>query len=299
MSRRRPQEEHVNHEGWAIPYGDLVTLLLAFFVVMYAISSVNEGKYRVVADSMAEAFGGAPKAGAALTVTQALEAVPQPNALAMVAFESDADVGDVRRHQAANGSPIGPLAQLVQLQRAAQAQRESERLRQIAREIETEMAELIDRSEVTVRRTDLWIEIEIKSDMLFGSASAEIAPGALATLARVAGVLAPFPNPIEVEGHTDDLPIASALYPSNWELSAARAASVVKLLIGRGIEARRLSVIGYGAERPKVLNAGPGERARNRRVVLAVTALPLPSAASDTGTTAAATPAAARVPGQG
>jgi chemotaxis protein MotB len=277
MARRQKHEEHANHEAWAIPYGDLITLLLAFFVVMYAISSINEGKYRVVADSMAEAFGGSPRPVASVPLTEALRNTAQPVDASMmpVGQMSDSDFGSQRRQLAHAGGPVGPLAQLAQLQRAAQAQREAERLRNIARQIETSMAELIDRDLVTVRRTEFWIEIEIKSDVLFGSGSADIAATALPTLAQVGAILKDFPNPVEVEGHTDDLPIASAVFPSNWELSAARAASVVKLLIAEGIAARRLSVIGYGAERPKVANANAADRASNRRVVLAVTAMPL------------------------
>jgi chemotaxis protein MotB len=87
---------------------------------------------------------------------------------------------------------------------------------------------------------------------------------------KVAKILAPFKNPIQVQGYTDDRPISTALYPTNWELSAARAASIVRLLIGNGIAPQRLAVVGYGAYQPVVDNTSDVNRARNRRVVLLI-----------------------------
>ena len=123
---------------------------------------------------------------------------------------------------------------------------------------------------MTIRRSDFWIEVEMKTDILFPSGSARLADSAMNILEQLGGVLAPFPNPIRVEGHTDNKPIKTALFSSNWELSAARAASVVRVLANHGIESGRLAVIGYGEQRPLKANDTTEGRNSNRRVVVVI-----------------------------
>ena len=119
---------------------------------------------------------------------------------------------------------------------------------------------------VRVRRSDSWVAVDISTDILFGSGVARLSPAALAALQRLADVLKTFPNAVRVEGHTDDRPINTAAFPSNWELSAARAASVVHLFMDRGIAAQRLAVVGYGEFRPTTPNTTAAGRNANRRV---------------------------------
>jgi chemotaxis protein MotB len=270
MARRRRQEEHTNHEAWAIPYGDLITLLLAFFVVMYAISSVNEGKYRVLSDSLSAAFRGTPHRiepvqagdpamGAASTVgigrvSQAgfdasarsmLERVPVPGVNGVSADNDAASLASV----------------------TAERQR---RLDAIAAAVETTMQELILSDQLEVRRTDAWVEVEIRTDLLFASGSAELGRAAIVAIERLADLLRTSPNPIRVEGHTDDRPISTAAFPSNWELSAARAASVVRVLAARGVDPARLAVLGLGEFRPVQPNTTAEGRRANRRVLLVI-----------------------------
>ncbi len=236
MARRRRHEEHENHERWAIPYGDLVTLLLAFFVVMYSISQVSEGKYRVLAESMNAAFRGTPT-----TV-------------------SPIQVGD---HAAT--TLAAPLVQLP-------ADQKLMALRQLAQQAEKAMAPLIMQGLVDVSRGDGKLSIAIRSDILFGSGSASLAAEAQPVITLLGKVLASFPVDIRVEGHTDNVPVAGGQYPSNWELSAARALSVVHLLIQDGVPPERLSAVGFGEFHPVVPNTTPDGRNANRRVVLSVEA---------------------------
>jgi len=116
----------------------------------------------------------------------------------------------------------------------------------------------------------MWLEIELSSNLLFASGDSLPSNPAFGLMEKVAKILAPFKNPIQVQGYTDDRPISTALYPTNWELSAARAASIVRLLIGNGIAPQRLAVVGYGAYQPVVDNTSDVNRARNRRVVLLI-----------------------------
>ncbi|MGV8958980.1 MAG: flagellar motor protein MotD [Stenotrophomonas sp.] len=270
MARRKPHEEHGNHEAWAIPYADLMTLLLAFFVVMYAISSVNEGKYRVMADALTTAFGGAPR-----TVTQVQVGNQQ---LQGGGFDSPS----VIRAPSMTGGAVADPTQLpsmasqmrmpVSMHNTEQLQRAERQLARIANRLSEALAPLVKRGVISVRRTELWIEVEINSDILFGTGSAALGSEAKETLSKLAEVLADTPNGVRVEGHTDDLPIATALFPSNWELSAARAASVVHLFADHGIQPQRLAMVGYGQFRPRASNAQAEGRNRNRRVMVIILA---------------------------
>ncbi len=270
MARRKPHEEHGNHEAWAIPYADLMTLLLAFFVVMYAISSVNEGKYRVMADALTTAFGGAPR-----TVSQVQVGNQQ---LQGGGFDSPAVIRAPSMTGGATADPTqlpsmaSQMRMPVSMRNTEQLQRAERQLARIATRLTEALAPLVKRGVITVRRTELWIEVEINSDILFGTGSAALGADARQTLSKLAEVLADTPNGVRVEGHTDDLPIATALFPSNWELSAARAASVVHLFADHGIQPQRLAMVGYGQFRPRESNALAEGRNRNRRVMVIILA---------------------------
>jgi len=260
MARRHKHEEHANHEAWAIPYGDLITLLLAFFVVMYAMSSVNEGKYRVLSDSLVAAFNGAPKT---LEPIQVGEKQLGPGADAALNLVRQPMIETQPRRSIA---PIGMAQMSMPTDPAAQR----DELAGVANEVEQSMSDLIDRELVTVRRHGKWVEVEIKTDILFPSGVATLSPAAEQVLQQLAETLKPFPNAIRVEGHTDNRPISTSAFPSNWELSAARAASVVHLFTRAGMDPARLAVIGLGENRPAQSNATPEGRNANRRVLLVI-----------------------------
>lgn len=279
MARKHKHEEHTNHEAWAIPYGDLVTLLLALFVVMYAVSSVNEGKFRVLSDALSVALGGPPRSLQPIQMgenksrgtdnDQKMSVLPTP-AISQT-------LGGVTRDMHAARSLPGPIKSLIPQHQVNESGNTgyasgAKNLKRIAAEVEASMTELIKQGLVVVRPGETWLEVEIKTDILYSSGSAEIATAALPTLQKLVEILKPFPNVIRIEGHTDDRPISTRVFPSNWELSAARAASVVHLFTQRGLDPIRLSVEGLGEYRPVADNATVEGRNRNRRVILVVLA---------------------------
>jgi chemotaxis protein MotB len=152
-------------------------------------------------------------------------------------------------------------------------------LRQMTEDLQNAMQVLIDQDMIRVQRAPSWVEVEIKTDILFPSGSAEIETAAVEILESLAAILAERPYPIRIEGHTDNRPIKTAQFPSNWELSAARASRIVRLFEQRGITASRMVVAGMGENQPLADNATPDGRNRNRRVALVI--LGAPPAAGD------------------
>lgn len=270
MARRRRPEEHANHEGWAIPYGDLVTLLLAFFVVMYAISSINEGKYRVLSDSLIAAFRQPPKAVEPIQIgdpvmsqrSSRILMIERPSIVDSPAVPSASSGTQAQRQ---SSPAVSVLDDLLGPDRASV-------IATIAAAIKEALKDLLDQGLVSIHFNELWLEVEIKDSILFSSGSAQLEPRAQPILKSVAEILRDFPNPIRVEGFTDDIPITTLLYPSNWELSTARASSVVRLFAREGVAPARMSALGHAEFRPVASNATGEGRAQNRRVVLVVMA---------------------------
>lgn len=237
MARKRYEEGSENHERWLISYADFITLLFAFFVVMYAISVVNVGKYQVLSNALGTAFGGKPATPHASTTIEEL-----------------------------------PLTSLIVRKRQEAARRERERLQVLARSLNTALAPLIKNGKVTVTQTAQGVKVDINASVLFAEGQAELGPEAQVTLGMVAALLKNDSHAIQVEGHTDTRPIANSAYPSNWELSAVRASSVVRLFIDGGIAATRLTAVGHGANQPVASNEMEAGRARNRRVSVTILA---------------------------
>ena len=160
MARKHEHEDHVNHEAWAIPYGDLVTLLLAFFVVMYATSSVNEGKYKVLSDSLNAAFRGAPRTMEPIPVG---DKPAKAKADDTVAGIKPAQILKLEAERAAEQKDQQTLAENAALQG---------HLQKMSDDLETAMQELIDKEMIRIQRAPSWVEVEIKADILFPSGSA-------------------------------------------------------------------------------------------------------------------------------
>lgn len=255
MARKKKHEDHVNHEAWAIPYGDLVTLLFALFTVMYAMSSVNEGKFRVLSDAMIAAFNGAPRSMHPVNLGE-----PEPGKggeKPLVGITPTALI-KIKSQDTVTPIPKPPSEELPGS------------LIRMERQVQDAMRALIDAKLITVKRESMWLEIEINTDILFPSGSGAFSSSAEPVLDKLAEVLKPFPNPIRVEGHTDDRPIHTAAFPSNWELSAARAASVVHQFTKEGIDPLRLEIVGFGEFHPRQANTSAEGRNANRRVAVLV-----------------------------
>ncbi|MBL8423451.1 MAG: flagellar motor protein MotD [Candidatus Accumulibacter phosphatis] len=245
MARRKRVEEHDNHERWLVSYADFITLLFAFFVVMYALSSVNEGKYRILSSSMVSAFRNVPVNSSGQTPM----VVPTPASVTKASLASKAQ--------------------------EAVKQKQREKMRNVAKEILEVMAPLIEQGKVRVLETSRGVTIEINDSILFSPGQAVLQPQLIKAMQSVAEVLVAADFPITIEGHTDNVPIKNTQFPSNWELSAVRATTVLRLFADAGIAAGRLTAIGYADTRPVEPNLLADGRARNRRVnILIDSAIP-------------------------
>ncbi len=293
MARKPKHEEHENHERWLVSYADFITLLFAFFVVMYSISSVNEGKYRVLSDAIVAAFKDSNKSLKPIQIGKIARSPQSAN----LEFKDTANPisvpeGPVKMPSRANKTEGHYKEDEIEFSEFPMADERldnlgegnnggldgsnkesaSAQLNRLANDVKAAMQPLIDRDLISVKRNKRWIEIEIKTSILFASGSARMQEQSLPVLEALARILRAFPNDMRIEGYTDNLPIKSQIYPSNWELSAARAASVVRLFESEGIAPERMAAIGYGEFRPLVSNDTPEGRIKNRRVVVVISA---------------------------
>jgi chemotaxis protein MotB len=242
MGRRTRHEEPENHERWLVSYADFITLLFAFFVVMYAISTLNEGKYRSISDALLQAFH------------RDRVATAQSTGLAPI-------------NRTTSFVPAPPAQRPVDLLRKRDEER---KMQGLANRIRDALHKLVASGQVRLTQLPHGIAVEINASLLFAPGQASLEPDSIAALTALAGTLADGDYQIRVEGHTDNIPIASALYPSNWELSSARASSVVRLFVSASVPAGRLCAIGYAEHRPVESNDTVEGRARNRRVALII-----------------------------
>lgn len=277
MSRRNRYEEHENHERWLVSYADFITLLFAFFVVMYSISSVNEGQYRVLSDSIVSAFHNTKSS---LEPIQVGELVRSP----LLMSEQITDVSEmpddvITPLMIKFQQPGNEVDEAVEQEKPEDESFTEKSLNAAEDEINAlgdnvaeRMDDLIDEDIINIKRNKFWLEVEIKSSLLFPSGSSALIPDAIPVLQQLAETFVDLPNRINVEGFTDNKPIKTFVFPSNWELSAARAAAVVRLFEQSGIEPWRMASIGYGEYQPISDNDSDEGRAKNRRVVLVVMA---------------------------
>ncbi|OGT21940.1 MAG: flagellar motor protein MotD [Gallionellales bacterium RIFOXYB12_FULL_54_9] len=249
MARRvSKHEEHDNHERWLISYADFITLLFAFFVVMYSISSVNEGKYKTFGDSLSIAFS-QQTGTSAINISQNQTGkigIPQEGARNKVLVDKQ-------------------TANLVE-----QKHKMQERMKGVEGSLHRVMAPLIAQGQVGVHQTKRGVAIDISASTLFKEGEVRLQPGALESLQQVAQVLSKENLAIEVEGHTDDVPIKNIQFPSNWELSSGRASTVVRMLVTYGVDEMHLAAVGMAANQPIEPNDTPEHRAKNRRVSITI-----------------------------
>jgi chemotaxis protein MotB len=277
MSRWRRQEEHENNERWLVSYADFITLLLALFVVMYAISQVNEGKTQVLANSLISAFGNQS------THRNFITAVPDPLPRKREPKRDPKHDSERDAKPDSRPDPAGDYLAIKKARDFAEAQREGQRQQQeemeaVARDIMaafTPFASLIESGQVRVVQSNLGLGVEINARVLFAPGQAVLQENSSRILEAVAEVLKDSNHAIQVEGHTDNIPIVTEKFPSNWELSAVRASSVVRLLVGSGLDAARLTALGYGENRPVDSNDTEEGRSRNRRVTVLILSAPL------------------------
>ncbi len=242
MIRRKLDDDEDSSDRWLVSYADFITLLFAFFVVMYSISSVNQKKYRQLSSSINTAF---------INEKQATPSNAMQNGK-----HHAANTASTKAEQAAQ-QPDSDLEAL---------QRERAAMTALGANLSNQLAPLINDGKVRVAQNNRGIRIDINDNLLFSPGSAEMAKSADAVLGDIAKLLLPNSRAIQVEGHTDNLPIHSSAFYSNWELSAVRASSVVRKFTDLGVGDFRLSALGFGSTHPMTDNDTAESRAKNRRV---------------------------------
>ncbi len=247
MARKRKPEEHENLERWLVSYADFITLLFAFFVVMYAISQVNEGKYKVLSDALLQAF----------------QSTAAPTPQQRMAMIEDKPQSVMPKQQSVLPNKKNEM-------QSPQLKKETEKMKGIAKDIMKVLERLVKSGQVKVTQSSRGIAIEINASVLFASGQANLEGESLKVLKAVAEVLSEVENNIQVEGYSDNAPINSPMYPSNWELSSARASGVARLFVENGIASERVVVLGYSENRPVDTNETAEGRARNRRVTVMI-----------------------------
>ncbi|MGH9500027.1 MAG: flagellar motor protein MotB [Terriglobales bacterium] len=251
MSRRKKQHGPVNHERWLVSYADFITLLFAFFVVLYASAQVDNKKIARVSAAIEGGFqqlgafsgdsGGPPQRGTANQAPMILPEAAPPS---------------VPDHKAGDGGSFGPPD-----------------VAKLKRELEQALGEEIKKHEIEMRVTPEGLVVSLREVGFFHSGDATLLTGGRTTLTRIAKVLNAQGFHIRVEGHTDNIPIHNRHFKSNWELSTARATEVVSLLIEKhGFDPRQISAAGYSQYRPIAANNTDEGRQTNRRVDVVVVA---------------------------
>ncbi|MDC8444349.1 MAG: flagellar motor protein MotD [Nitrosomonas sp.] len=246
----KEDDAHENHDRWLVSYADFITLLFAFFVVMYATSSLNEGKYKILSNSLVTAFKS--------TASHMDTGQPQ---IAQSIIKTEPDGAMIKIMEKENG-------------RTEQGQRveRKETLRSMAKDILHALEPLVNNGSVTVTQSAIGITVEINASVLFPPGEALLEENSIEALRAVAKVIRGHDHEIHVEGHTDNIPIHTIHFPSNWELSTARASSVIRQFIENGVDAARLTAVGYGENRPVDSNETSEGRKRNRRVSIMILA---------------------------
>ena len=236
------RDARAGRDRWLVSYADLVTLLLAVFTTLYAASTIDARKLDPIAASFRNAVD------------------PQP--VVASPTRSGADLYGPRMGKPAIVPPVEIVSRLMAFEDLKT--RMTHELQDAVRE---------QRLEIAVDGRGLVLSLPEQATFPLGTA--DVTPAARELITRLADKIVQLPNLIRVEGHTDDVPIRTARYASNWELSTARASAVVALLIGSvGIDPARLSAAGYGEFHPRVPNSSPENRARNRRIDLVVMEAP-------------------------
>jgi len=255
--RRKRKHVHQNHERWLVSYADFVTLLFAFFVVLYASAQVDKRRVGQLAMAIQVAFQQMGIFDASNTKPEVANSEPMPFSKVQM-IENSERVQAMGRlvntpHGALGGSPDRPDMQDVQKQ------------------LETALAAQIKNHTISVTPTKEGIVVSLREAGFFDSGAVVLRPEAEPTLAEFVKVMAPLRIRIRIEGHTDNVPIHNGRYGSNWELSTARATEIIRLFITKyGMAPARLSASGYAEFYPVASNLTPEGRAMNRRVDLVI-----------------------------
>jgi len=249
MARAKKQAAPENHERWLVSYADFITLLFAFFVVMFASSQTDKSKAKQVSDSVREALenGGVPSA-----VREILGGTVDEKGKGNAQMRGP---GGAQRSQKETKPPAPEVGELLpSLQFLSQ-----------------ELNEEIKSGKIELRLEPRGLVVSLREAAFFPSGGDSVDQGSLSSIQKVAGVLRTLPNPVRLEGHTDSVPIHTARFRNNWELSAARSITMLDVLsVKLQLPAGRFSVAGYADTAPVASNDDAEGRARNRRVDIVI-----------------------------
>lgn len=249
--KRGGDEEHENHERWLLTYADMITLLVAFFIMLYAMSIVNQTKFQQLALSVRSGFGSSMTQGAPTIFSKGGGLSGSP---------SITDSGQAKSSESIpNSLPVSPhdLA----------AHQDSQRLDKAYDIMHTYIQKNHLDTVMHVVRCERGVVVTVMTDkMLFARGEADLRPEELDLLTKIAAVADTVPNQVRVEGHTDNLPIHTLRFPSNWELSTTRATTVLRYFEAHDVASNRLEAAGYADQHPVASNDSEDNRGRNRRV---------------------------------
>jgi chemotaxis protein MotB len=247
MARKKKPQAHVNHERWLVSYADFITLLFAFFVVMFATSQTDKGKAQQVSDS----------------VKRALEGEKMSQVVAAILGGTATDTGRGNAMMRGPGGAQKPVEQ-----------KKDEKLAELLPSLTVLSEELkkeIDAGKIQINMQPRGLVISFNQAALFAPGEDVISPEAYDGLEKVAAAIAKIPNPVRLEGHTDSTPINTVRFHSNWELSAARSIAIMELLSGKfSVPRNRLSIAGYAETAPVASNDTEEGRALNRRAAIVI-----------------------------
>jgi chemotaxis protein MotB len=253
MARKRKHPEHVNHERWLVSYADFITLLFAFFVVMFAASNSDEKKAGQVAQAVQVAFREM--------------AIFSPSGKGVPLYDEGGAASDSKAAIGNDHSGFDGAKMVL----GKNGQATSRQMREVEGKLQESLKEEIANHSVRLMQDGRGLTISLAEAGFFSPGSAVMPEKSLAVVDRIASILRPLDYALRVEGHTDNTPIRTSQFPSNWELSTSRATFLLRYLISNAqIPAARLSAAGYGEYRPVASNATQDGRSANRRVDLVV-----------------------------
>ncbi len=279
--RREEHEEHVNHERWLITYADMITLLMVLFIVLFAIGQTDLKKFAQLRDSLNNTLGGKGGSpvfqGGAGPLNGALNIAPK----------------DKLGIQEVSASTQAAAAQ-KEFDREAAVATQQQTFQNVQKQIQDQLNSTGLGNQVQFHTESRGLVVSVITDrVLFDVGKADLRPEGTQVLDGMTPALQKLHNPIAIEGHTDNSPISSAIYPTNWELSTARATSVLRYLVTKGVPGSRLSAAGYADQKPIALNDNDAHRAENRRVEVVILSDITDSAATSASPAAPSTQTAA------
>ena len=245
--RHNLNKESENSDRWLVSYADFITLLFAFFVVMYSVSQVNEGKFKILSETLTDAFAQPERS-------------LQPIQIGEVNKADTTTSGDKTYPTDYMGEPA-----TIETDMAFEALKE---------DLQTSYKGLIEDDLIKIRSNQDSVALEFKSDNMFESGEATVNPRFMPLILDIVAKYRGSDNALQIQGYTDNIPVNTRQFPSNWALSSARASSFAMILERNGIDPKRLTVEGYGEHQPRESNDTPEGRASNRRLVVVYTRFP-------------------------